>query len=134
LGHVSAASVSAAGCAMTVMNVPKKALLRLLEVQPANRVPARCMAAVLADQRESFQTGTTSARSLRKSLELKLASARRAGKPIEGGDELLLRLQELDEASIQVFGFEGAHDVVTIYASIAHQVLAGCLVIERASQ
>jgi hypothetical protein len=92
------------------------------------------MAAVLADPRETFQTGATSARSLRESMELKLASARRAGRPIEGGDELLLRLQELGDASIQVLGFEGEHDVVAIYASIAHQLVAGCLVIERASQ
>jgi hypothetical protein len=91
------------------------------------------MAAVRADQRETFRTGTTSASSLRESLELKLASARRAGKSIEGGDDLLLRLQELDDASIQVFGFEGEHDVVAIYASMADQVLAGCLVIEHAS-
>jgi hypothetical protein len=118
---------------MTLLTVPKKALLRLLETQPADRVPARCIDAVLADPRETFQAGTTSARSLRESLELKLASARRAGKAIEGGDELLLRLQELNEASIQVLGFDGEHDVITIYASIAHQTLAGCLVIERAN-
>ena len=118
---------------MTMRTVPKEALLRLLEQQPAGRVPARCLAAVREDQRERFPTGATSARSLRESMELKLASARRAGRPIEGGDELLLRLQELGDASIQVFGFEGEHNAIAIYASIAHQELAGCLVIERAS-
>lgn len=115
-----------------IRSVPKEALLRLLEKQPADRLPLRCMAVVLADQREWFPTGGTSARSLRDSLELKLSSARRAGRRVEGGDELLLGLQELGDASIQVFGFESEDDVVAIYASVADQILAGCLVIERA--
>lgn len=118
---------------MTVRNVTKEELLRLIEKHPANLLPSRCMAAVHADRRKTFQTGATSASSLRESLELKLATARRAGKLIEGGDELLLRLQELDDASIQVFAFEGEHDVVAIYASMEDHVLAGCLVIERAN-
>lgn len=119
---------------MTARSVPKEALLRLLETQPADRVPGRCMATVLADQRETFPTATASARSLRESLELKIASARRAGRPISGGDELLIRLLELGDAPVQGFAFEGEDDVVAIYASIADQVFAGCLVIERASR
>jgi hypothetical protein len=60
-------------------------------------------------------------------MELKLASAGRAGRPISGGDELLIRLQELGDAPVQGFAFEGEHDTIAIYASIAHQELAGYL-------
>jgi hypothetical protein len=86
---------------------------------------------VVQDQRDAYETGATSAKALRETLEIKLASARAAGTQIEGGEDILLRLQELGETPIQVFGFERDSDVVSIYANMADQVLAGCLVIQR---
>jgi hypothetical protein len=87
---------------MTPRQVTKADILAALDQQPAGSVLDRCRVAVATDERESFTVGEERSSILRKSLEAKQRIARSKGKRLEGGDELLLALGELDHEPVTI--------------------------------
>jgi hypothetical protein len=67
------------------------------------------------------------------SLETKLGIAAREGRHIEGGDDLLAKLRELGGKPLSVVFVEYATQTVIVYVSPDLDVVAGCLLIDRAA-
>jgi hypothetical protein len=116
---------------MTAPSLSKEDLLQLLR-RHAGELDAVAEAAdrLERDRRTSFESGSVPASNLLETMEIKLGIARRAGRPVRGGEELLENLRELGEAPIQLLFIEGPNRVWAVYLNLDLDEVAGCLVFD----
>lgn len=116
---------------MSIKEVETSKIVDLLERYRDDPLLSRCRECASVDEREVLRSGTTSADILRETIELKLASARRSGISVSGGDELLLRLHDLGDTQLEVYAWDTQDETLALYAKVDERVVAGCLIIGK---